>query len=58
MGKSFKVLVFTFPENALNLGIFTHAPIPHSKLRAKFFENLISPTAERGGEYYDLLNQN
>ena len=41
-----------------NLGIFTHAPIPHSKLQAEFFENLLHPTAERGGENYDFLYQN
>ena len=43
-------MVFTFLENALNLGIFTHAPVPHSKLQAKFFENLFPPTAERSRE--------
>ena len=51
-------MVFTFLENALNLGIFTHAPVPHSKLQPEFFENLFPPTAERGGEKYDLLYQN
>ena len=51
-------MVFTFLENPLNLGIFTHVPIPHSKLHAEFFENLFRPTAERGGENYDLLYQN
>ena len=29
-------MVFTFLENALNLDIFTHAPVPHSKLQAEF----------------------
>ena len=66
---------FTFLENALIRGIFTHAP-PHSKLAPKFlssgprqkeithsprqhsFENLFSPTVERGGGNYDLLYQN
>ena len=52
-----KFKAFTFLENALNLGIFTHAPIPHSKLQAEFFENPFSPTAERGGEKYYLLYQ-
>ena len=28
VGKSYKFMMFTFLENALNLGIFTHAP-PH-----------------------------
>ena len=51
-------MVFTLLENALNLGIFTHAPVPHSKLQTQFFENLFPPTAERGGENYDLLYQN
>ena len=36
----FKFMVFTFLENALNLGIFTHAPVLHSKLQVEFFENL------------------
>ena len=51
-------MVFAFLENALNLGIFTHAPVPQSKLQAEIFENLFPPTAERGGENYDLLYQN
>ena len=58
MGKNFKFMVFTFLENALNLSIFTHAPVPHSKLPAEFFENLFSPTTETGRENYDLLYQN
>ena len=51
-------MVFTLLENALNLGIFTHAPGPHSKLQTEFFENLFLPTAEWGGENYDLLYEN
>ena len=51
-------MVFAFPKNVLNLGIFTHAPVLLSKLLAKFFENLFPPTAERGGENYDLVYQN
>ena len=31
-------MVFTFLENALNLSIFTHAPVPYSKLQVEFFE--------------------
>ena len=50
--KFLKFMVFTF------LSIFTIAPVPHSKLQAEFFENLFPPTAERGGENYDLLYQN
>ena len=57
-GKIFKVVVFAFLANALNLGIFTHVPVPHSKLHAEFFENLFPPAAERGRENYDLLYQN
>ena len=36
----FQFMVFIFPENALNLCIFTYAPVLHSKLPVKFFENL------------------
>ena len=35
MGKILKFMKFTFLENALIRGIFTHAP-PHSKLAPKF----------------------
>ena len=58
MGKIFKFMVIAFLENALNLGIFTHAPLPQSNLQAEFFENLFPPTVEKGGENYDLLYQN
>ena len=51
-------MVFTLLENALNPGIFIHAPVPHSKLQAEFFENLFPQKAERGGENYHLLYQN
>ena len=51
-------MVFTFLENALNLGIFTHAAVPHSNIHAECSETLFSPTAERGGENYHLLYQN
>ena len=74
-GIIFKFMIFTFLENALNLGIFSYVP-PHSKIarkslslyprqreiahspRQRFFRNLFSPTAERGGGNYDLLYQN
>ena len=46
-------MVFTFLENALNLDIFTHAPVPHSKLQAEF-----SPITKRGKGNYHLLYQN
>ena len=51
-------MVLTFLENALNLGVFSHAPTPHSKLQAKFFENKFPPTAGRNGENYDLFYKN
>ena len=35
LGDIFKFVVFAFLENALNLGIFAHAPVPHSKLHAR-----------------------
>ena len=34
-------------ENALNLCIFTHALVPHSKLQVEFFENLF-PLRRKG----------
>ena len=55
MGKTFKFIVFPFLEHSLNLGIFTHAPIPHSKFDAEFFENQFPLIAEMDGENYDLL---
>ena len=54
-----KFMLFTFVEKTFNLGIFTYAPVPHSKHQAEIFENLFSLTTERGGESnYDLLYQN
>ena len=47
LGKIFHFIVFTFLENALNLCISTHAPVPHSKLQVEFFENLI-PLRRKG----------
>ena len=41
MRKLFQFMVFTL-ENALNLCIFTQAPVPHSRLQVKFFEILFS----------------
>ena len=43
VGKIFQVVVFTFLENALNLYIFTHAPLPHSKHQV---EKSVSPKTE------------
>ena len=54
----FQFMVFTFLENALNLCIFTHAPVPHLKLRVEFFENLLPHLDGSGGGSYDLLYQN
>ena len=34
-------MVFTFLENALNLSIFTHAPVPHLKLQAALREKCL-----------------
>ena len=48
-------MVLANVENALNLGIFTHTPIPHSKRQVEVCENHFPPTAERGAENYDLL---
>ena len=44
--KIFQFMVFTFPENALNLYIFTHAPVSHLKLQVEFFVNLFLPKTE------------
>ena len=51
----FQFMLFKFLENVLNLGIFTHAPVSHPELQVEFFENLLSPAAEIGGENHDLL---
>ena len=40
-------MVFTILENALDIDISTHAPIPHSKLQAKYFENLFPSQQKR-----------
>ena len=50
-------MALTFLENALNLGIFNHVPVLHSKLQGEFFGNLLSPTTERVGENSDLFHQ-
>ena len=47
-------MLVTFLENALNLCIFNHALVPHSKLQVEFYENLF-PQNEMGGGNYDLL---
>ena len=48
-------MMLIFLENAFNLGIFTHAPVLHSKHQAEVFENPFSPTAKRGGENYGKI---
>ena len=57
-GKMLKFMVFAFLENVLNLGIFTHVPVPHSKLQPEFLENLFPQTGRKCYENYDLLYQN
>ena len=59
VGKHFRFMVLTFVENALNLSIFTHAPVPHSKLQVESFENLL-PTRWKGSRklWFDLLKFN
>ena len=61
-------MMFTFLENALNLGVFTHVPLlptqnsPQREIahfpRQLFFEKQFSPTAEKCGANYDLIYQN
>ena len=41
-------MVITFLVNAVNLGIFTHTPLPHLKLQAEYFENF--PQQQKGME--------
>ena len=48
VGKIFQFMVFTL-ENALNLCIFTHCSVPHSKLQIQFLENLFSPRTKNKG---------
>ena len=38
-------MVFTL-ENALNLAIFTHAPVTYSKLQVQFFDNMFKGLEE------------
>ena len=47
-GKNFQLIVFTL-ENELNLCIFSHAPVPHSKLLVQIFKNLFPPRAKNKG---------
>ena len=43
MWETFFHVWWTFLENALNLCIFTDAPVPHSKLQVEFYKNLFPP---------------
>ena len=47
-------MLFTFLENALNLGIFTHAPVPQSKLEVEFLK-ICFPQDKKGERNYDSL---
>ena len=53
----FQFMVFTFLENALNLCIFTHAPVPHSKLQREFFKNLFPPRRKRWKKLWFALSK-
>ena len=57
-GKNFLIYSVHIPRKCIESSIFTHAPVPHSKLQAEFLEILFPPRAERSGENYDLLYQN
>ena len=48
VGKIFQFMMLTFLENALNLYIFTHAPVPRSKLQVD----------EMGGGNYNFVYKN
>ena len=41
-GKFFQFMVFKFLENTSNLWIFTHGPVPQSKLQVEIFEDLFT----------------
>ena len=53
VGKLFQFMVFTL-ENALNLCIFTHTPVPHSKSQVQFFENLC-PSGAKNKEVEETM---
>lgn len=71
-GKAFKFIVFKFLENALNLGIFTHAPLPSSSplkshaqvltitnysfSQTAFFRKSISPNSRKELIYFLYQN--
>ena len=43
-------MVFKFLENLLNLRIFAHAPVRHSKLQAEFFRIFLFLQQQKGEE--------
>ena len=53
----FELMMFTFLENALNLCIFTHTPVPHSKLEVEFFENMFPPRRKEWGKIWLALSK-
>ena len=57
VGIIFQFMMFTFLENALNLLLFTHAPVPHSKLQAEFFENLFPLRRKRWRKLWLTLSK-
>ena len=57
VGKIFQFIVFTFLENALNLCIFTRAPVAHSKLQVKFFDNLFPPRQKKWRKLWFALSK-
>ena len=54
-GKNLSIYAVHIPRKSLNLCVFTHVPVPHSKLLVEFF---VSPKTEGVGGSYDLLYQN
>ena len=56
VGKIFKFMVFTFLENALNLGIFTKL-LPHSKLAPKFLSSRSTNSRKRWKKLWFALSK-
>ena len=54
--KFFQFIALKFLENALNLCIFTHASVLHSKVQARKLK-ICFQQEKRGGENCDLLYQ-
>ena len=57
VGKNFQFMMFLFPENALNLCIFTHAQVPTQNSRQNYLK-ICFRKGEMGGENYGLLYRN